>query len=314
MTTRRLDRIPLVFRAILNPDLKPAGTSVFRVRNTAASAAPLLDAAAACITPNRRAGSRPTNPRLGGLVAAIMLIAALPASADVLGLPDIADSGDHIPLPAGVHQGLLGVSPVYGVGPSFPGTWSSDTAPEWAGHTFGGVGSPDTSSPTSGMTTYLFNLPGPTGGPLPVNTYFYFGDVDSGSSPDEGFSLKAYDSGGNQITGAWLNQPVAVSGPDPSEWVTSNMPSYALDSDGTYTILGNTVPGNPTFAFELTNNVPISELVLDKFTTNNGFGLLAPLGVPEPSSLVSVVLGLAGFLAYAYGWRRRLVVRRPRLA
>jgi hypothetical protein len=164
---------------------------------------------------------------------------------------------------------------------------------------------------SSGATGYDFSsLPL---GYLPAGTFFVFGDVDSGSTLEEQYDLRAFDSSNNLISNPWLDDTYAVRGPGTGTAgavTTNDMPGWSWNAPATpdtYVINGSTITGgNPNVAFALASNQPIYAMELDKVTTHNGFVLQAPT-VPEPSSVALLIMGVGAIIAK----RRKHLKHRP---
>ncbi|MCC6426318.1 MAG: hypothetical protein IT435_05815 [Phycisphaerales bacterium] len=209
-------------------------------------------------------------------------------------------SGNHLPLSSPIQVSAPGQAPTLSniVHPtSFDGTWSSPVLPAWVG-TFHASG-PVTDNQNLGFTTFNFTtLPM---GRLPIGTLMVFGDVDAGSMGGEKIILDAW-GGGFPLNLPWLDEPSYVwgngrNGGDPS---VLDMPSWDFDpTTGRYIIDGDSVTGfNPTISFALRTNSLIDKIRIQKMSTFNAVGFLAP--VPGPGA---TALGLtAGLLAIS---RRR---------
>ncbi len=229
-----------------------------------------------------------TTPTIALTLAAagLALIVSASAQAGIL-----TGSGAHLPIPSSnpgqpAYQSRAISALVHPV--SFTGSWTAPAQTPWIG-SFTATGSVPGVSINSGATFYDFTTL--TSGTLPANTFFVFGDVDRGSTLSENISLMAFDTFGNAITTAWLNEPVGVWGSGngtSGEPITTDMPGWSL-TGGAYKIDGATVTGsNPSVAFALTSNTAIAYLEVSKAATHFGFSLAAP--VPAPAS---GVVGLA---------------------
>ncbi len=218
----------------------------------------------------------------------------------------LTGSGPFLPLPSPNPAWPVGISPTYTtVGTTHTGTWSPlDVHPDWAG-TFG-MSTPPIPALSTGTTNYDFtSLPL---GFLPAGTFFYFGDVDGGSTNPERFDLAALNSGGGIIGNEWLNDTYAVTGngTGPGASILANdLPSWDwnISNPNQYQIAASLSPsGNPSVGAVLRTNQPIWGLRLAKPETHYGFNILAPplgsdLQVPEPTSAALIGLGtVAGIL------------------
>ena len=178
------------------------------------------------------------------------------------------------------------------------GTWTPPALLPWSGGssgTFNATGPLPAGTNPTGTATYDFTLL--PNGNLPVGTYFRFGDVDDGSSTNEVYELRAF-VGSTQLTSAWLDETIGVD--DFFNLPTAaKMPEYSFAA-GVYTIDGNNVPGNPGISFVLPSNTAMTKLEVIRFSSFENFSLAAP--IPEPSTLA---LASFGFLALAWGWRRK---------
>jgi hypothetical protein len=185
--------------------------------------------------------------------------------------------------------------------PCFSGTWSAPAGASWQGVTIAGSGSYPSTSAGLSASSWLF-----MGSDLPAGTLFLFSDVDNGSSHSEVFTLRAFDHVG-QITTPWLDEPVDIPGfsPTSTQLPKWKLPDATVDfascggstpstSCGMYTIDGNSVPGNPLELFALVSDRPIHQLIITKSDTSFGFGLGAPVGLPEPAPLALIGVALAG--------------------
>lgn len=182
-----------------------------------------------------------------------------------------------------------------GAGP-FTGTWigaGPNTAqPPWIG-TFTATGPMPQTPPSgpaggfTGTTFYNFTFTGGYApGALPVDTYFHFGDLDSGSG--EAYRLRAFDTSSNLILTPWLETPFAAT----NTAVVGDMPSFTF-SPGVYDFNGNTISANPTISVFLKNNTALGFLELTRSATTTAFTLAAPPVVPEPCSLLLLMCGAA---------------------
>ena len=178
-----------------------------------------------------------------------------------------------------------------GAGPNAPAQtpwWGKFTATGPMPHT------PPVGSPVTGTAFYNFTSTGGyTPGALPVSTYFQFGDLDQGSS--ESFRLRAFDVSSNLITTPWLDTPFAAT----NTALVGDMPNYSF-TPGIYDFTGNA--GNPTISVFLKNNVTLGFLEVTRSATTTAFVLAAPPLVPEPSSLMLILCGIAACTTRA--WRR----------
>ena len=232
---------------------------------------------------------------------ACLLLVATTASAAVL-----TGSGTDLPIPSPNPAWPVGIAPTYmTVGTIHTGDWAPGSVhPNWAG-TFG-MSSPPIPALSTGTLRYDFTtLPL---GYLPAGTFFYFGDVDGGSTNPERFNLEAYDAGAAIIPNEWLDDTYAVTGTGTGPGgtiVPSNMPSWDwnVTNPNSYQIAASGLPptGNPNVGAVLRTNQPIWSMTLNKPTTHYGFNLLAPPPVPEPAT---ALLALSGVVAG--GVRRRV--------
>jgi hypothetical protein len=242
-------------------------------------------------------------------LAACLLAAGASASAQLSG------SG-QLPLPAGCPNPPNCSSTAPGIGPTisanvstgFTGTWSPNVAAPWVGTitaTATGIGS-GPSYPSSvvdaSTTVWDFSLVG--AGFLPVGTFVLLGDVDSGSSGSEQFDLSAFGAANALITTPWLDLPVRGTSANPGDFTAGSMPDFSWNA-GVYSFTGANVLGNPTLSVWLQTNTNVFSLSVQKYTTNNGFGLAAPAAVPEPASLLTFGFGLLGVVLY-----RKMVSRK----
>src|SRR3990172_6055965 len=189
-----------------------------------------------------------------------------------------------------------------GEGPTWTGTWpgggpNSPAQPLWWG-TFDASGpmphTPPAGTNTTGTALYDFTVATYPNGELPVGTYFQFGDLDAGSGGGETFRLRAFDGSGQLLT-PWLDEPFAAT----ITAVASDMPDYSYAA-GVYDFDGSFVPGNPVISVFLKNNTAIEKLEVTRSSTFTSFILAAP-PIPEPSSLILLLFGMAGYVARARG-------------
>ena len=226
--------------------------------------------------------------------AATMVCLAFAASSHAAVL---TGSGPFLPLPSPNPPWPVGVAPTYTTvsGSNF-GTWTAGTVqPAWAG-TFG-MSTPPIPSLSTGTTFYDFTtLPL---GFLPAGTFFYFGDVDGGSTNPERFNLAAFDISSSVITNEWLDDTYAVTGTGTGTGgaiQANDLPSWDwnISNPNQYQIAASLSPsGNPNVGTVLQTNQAIYGMRLEKPETHYGFNILAPPAnqIPEPSS--ALLVGLA---------------------
>lgn len=214
----------------------------------------------------------------------------------------LTGSGPNLPIPVPNPAWPPGVSPTrVQTGPTFTGTWNATAHPDWVG-TYNAVGLIPSAFAT-GVVRYDFTtLPL---GYLPAGTFFIFGDVDGGSGNPERFDLTAFDSSNSVITNEWLgattgpNSVHSVRGPGTGvagAVLPGNMPGWSWQGTNPngYHITGASVTGNPNVAVALVTNQPIYTMSLNKPTTHYGFGMQAPLAVPEPASVALLAMASVG--------------------
>lgn len=225
-----------------------------------------------------------------GFTRTLAGVAALLVTAPLLATP-LTGSGTHLPIPS-PNPPLTAETRVISnlvPGVSFDGTWSAPALSPWHG-TFSATGPLPAGAGPTGTTNYDFSTL--NAGKLPSGTYFRFGDLDGGSQTGETFRLRAFDVLGNQITSAWLDEPINVSGVGrgPGSTVTSDdMPGWSF-SGGVYDFVGSTTPGfNPSAGVTLPSNVDVYTLEVFRSSDFANFSLAAP--VPEPASVLLLMLG-----------------------
>jgi hypothetical protein len=208
----------------------------------------------------------------------------------------LTGSGANLPIPSPNPAATNGAGvSLTTVGGGFTGSWSAPVLPDWVG-TFSATGPiPSGNGTPAGITNYDFtSLPSSV---LPAGTFFFFGDVDGGSTQNETFVLRAFDSGGSLITTPWLDTPFRVSGSGTgpgASIVPGNTPGWNWDAGtGTYTIDGSTVTGgNPSLGVWLESNASMATLELERTSNFANFTLWAP--VPSPGTAVAFgAIGLA---------------------
>src|SRR4051812_17731148 len=182
------------------------------------------------------------------------------------------------------------------VGPStgpFTGQWPGG-GPNIAGPAWWGIfpvtgPKPHGNAGPIGTANYNFTLSGGYApGVLQIGTYFVFGDLGNGGGQNESFCPPAFATSSNLILTPWLDTPFAAS----LGSAASTMPAYNF-SPGVYDFNGNSVPGNPTVTVFLKNNTQIGKLEVTRTSTFASFILAAPPNVPEPSTLMLMMGGLA---------------------
>jgi hypothetical protein len=173
----------------------------------------------------------------------------------------------------------------------FDGTWTAPALSPWQG-TFSATGPvPSGNATPAGLTQYDFTTL--NAGLLPAGTFFFFGDVDGGSTQNETFVLNAYDATGGLITTPWLDEPLGVIGTGTGGGgaiLPGNLPGWEWDGVlGQYTIDGTTVTGgNPSVGAFLESNTDIAYLDLERTSNFANFSLSAP--IPEPGSAAMLLL------------------------
>lgn len=211
----------------------------------------------------------------------------------------LTGSGSNLPIPAPnpgePSRQAAALSSITAAG--FDGTWTAPALTPWHG-TFNASGPvPASNAYPAGITNYGFATL--TAGYLPVGTYFFFGDVDGGSTQNETFVLKAYDVGGTLITTPWLDEPIGVTGTGTGSGGTilpGNLPGWSwTPASGEYLIDGTTVSGgNSSVGAFLPSNTAISRLYVERTSAYANFGLSAP--IPEPNTALLLLIGGAAML------------------
>lgn len=179
------------------------------------------------------------------------------------------------------------------VAAGFDGTWAAPALSPWHGTFYATGPVPSSNNYPAGTTDYDFTTL--AAGNLPAGTFFYFGDVDGGSTQNETYVLKAYDAGGTLITTPWLDEPLGVIGTGTGAGgsiLAINMPGWNWNNaTGEYLIDGSTVSGgNPNVGVFLESNTAIATLNLVRTSNFANFGISAP--IPEPGTAALVLLGL----------------------
>lgn len=240
-----------------------------------------------------------------GILTAVMAL-TLWVGATNLAHAQLTGSGSHIPLAVTpvIPFPAVGFSYVVNTATTFTGTWNSSPVPTaWLGtFTVTGV---NPAGNSVGLQTYDFS--GLTGGVLPANSWFVIGDLDNGSGTEQ-ITLKAYDATHTQIALPWLISP-ALDQQDNSSLSTpvplANMPGWdwSVTTANTYTLNGNTVPGNPAVSLALGNNQDIRFLEVSladagSGTSGNVFHVDAPTTVPEPSTMALLADGFGALFLF----------------
>lgn len=201
----------------------------------------------------------------------------------------LTGSGPNLPIPSPNPGAPTGqANTLVTSGPGFTGTWTAPVLSPWIGtySAFGPI--PSSNANPAGFTRYDFTTL-PTG-VLPVGTYFWFGDVDGGSTTTEQFILNAYDSAGALINTPWLDEPFGVNGTGLSP---TAMPGWNWDAGtSTYTIDGTSVVGNPSIGVWMESNTGIARMDLTRTSNFANFNLWAP--VPTPATSALFALGALG--------------------
>lgn len=225
-------------------------------------------------------------------ISAALAAIALAFTSSSMAAP-LLGSGANIPIPS-PNDGEPPREPhvLTSGGGGFTGTWSSPALPDWIG-TFSAIGPiPSSTANPSGITRYDFTtLPTSV---LPIGTFFFVGDLDTGAGESEMFILTANDSTGALITTPWLEEPLGVSGTGTGGGgaiLPGNMPGWDWNPTlGEYTFDGNTVTGgNPTLGVWMENNTDIAFLTVNRTSAFANFSLSAP--IPEPATAAMLVLG-----------------------
>lgn len=174
----------------------------------------------------------------------------------------------------------------------FTGTWDNNVAPAWIG-TFAATGFYPEGLATA--STSIWDFAGLSHGSLPVGTFVGLGDVDAFGAAEEKYELTAFDAFAKAITSPWLDDVFFISSIScATECVQTSMPEYQWSAlNGVYSFDGLNVTGNnPTVTVWVPTNTLISGLSVKKFSHNNSFVLAAPVAIPEPNSLLLVLLSL----------------------
>lgn len=223
-------------------------------------------------------------------------------ASSVIQAATLVGAGSHLPIPSLPHN-----TPANSVAPlittvsgGFTGTWSSPADSDWYG-TYNATGD----VPTSGsVTSTSYDFTPLSLSSLPVGSIFILGDLDDGENST--ISFQAFDASGGLLT-HWLDEPYSTQGTGTGSGgsvLTTNLPGWEWEAgSSTYIFDGGTTGGNPTLAVLLHNNQAISSLNAVTSRSSNNFGISAPSGVPEPSSIL--LLGLGGM---------GLVMRRKRVS
>ncbi len=237
-----------------------------------------------------------------GLAATMSIMTAAASAAPLTGSgPNLAIPSPNPGEPPRVGRTLSNV-----VNPtSFDGSWAAPAMASWHG-TFSAIGPvPSGNSSPAGVTRYDFTTL--NAGLLPAGTFFYFGDVDGGSTTFETFVLSAYDASNALITTPWLDEPLGISGTGTGgggSILPNNVPGWSWNGGtGQYTIDGTTVTGgNPNLAVWLESNLNMTYLTVERTSNFANFGLSAP--IPEPAT--GVLFALAATAVGAGRMRRRV--------
>lgn len=206
----------------------------------------------------------------------------------------LTGSGSHLAIlspnprsPLAQARTIMSTTPQTG----WTGGWTTPVSSSWLGtYTASGPVPTGNTNPTghasaTGITLYDFTSL--LTGELPAGTYFYFGDVDLGSTLSEVYTLSALDSSGSLITSPWLDEVIGVAGT--IAIVSDSMPAWSFNA-GVYTIDGSSITsGNPNIGSYLPSNIGITSLEVTRSTTFQNFALYAP--VPEPTAIAFLALG-----------------------
>lgn len=238
-----------------------------------------------------------TTPIIRTILASIMALAFWLGGANPLHATALTGSGSNLPLGTFV-TAYSKADPAYTetLNVSFTGTWNALAAASWVG-TFSATGPVPAGTRNTGNTNYDFTAL--AAGAAAAGTFFFIADLDN----TEHITLKAFDATNTLITTPWLENPLEQSGTSgqggPPQLV--DMPGWSWNSiTGVYAFDGSTAGGgfNPNVGFELTNNVAVGHLTVNRDDQNTSFSVGAPLAVPEPSSVALLACGLGLLLVH----------------